>query len=322
MQRNSRNKMWNKIVEKIEEIMKGNKIYFCDIAEEWLTYKKNSVKQSTYYKYAYNIQKYLNEEIGKIELNKLEKYNFNSMIQNISPELSAKTVKEIANILKSILKYAEQKYDINVKIDLISSPKVQIEDVEILSKREKEKLQKYCLKEASLRSYGILVCLYAGFRIGEICALRWEDIDLEKRVIHVQRTLQRLYKEDKTTQVVIDTPKTRNSVRSVPISNKLYKILKPLKGKHKKEDFFLTGKSDKYIEPRNYQYYFKICLKNCKVKHYKFHVLRHTFATNCIEVGMDVKSLSEILGHASVDVTLNRYVHSSYGRKKKFLEKL
>ena len=128
--------------------------------------------------------------------------------------------------------------------------------------------------------------------------------------------------KDNNSKIIINSPKTTSSIRKVPINNKLYEVLKPLKKEYKNEDFFLTGSSEKYIEPRNYQYMFKFILSESKVKPYKFHILRHTFATYCIEVGMDAKSLSEILGHSNVNITLSRYVHSSDKIKKKFLEKL
>lgn len=137
----------------------------------------------------------------------------------------------------------------------------------------------------------------------------------------MRKTLQRIYRGNKS-EVIIDSPKTRTSIRSIPMSDKLYKILQPIKNNDQKEDFFLTGSSEKFIEPRRYQYMYKFILKQSRIKPYKFHILRHTFATNCIEVGMDPKSLSEILGHSNVNITLSRYVHSSYQIKKKFLEKL
>ena len=130
-------------------------------------------------------------------------------------------------------------------------------------------------------------------------------------------------KKEKKTKIIIDTPKSNSSIREIPINNKLYEILKKMKGKSKKNEYVLTGSDTHYIEPRNYQYHFKVILKKSKIKaSYKFHALRHTFATICIEIGMDIKSLSEILGHADVSVTLNVYVHSSDKLKRKFLEKL
>ena len=141
--------------------------------------------------------------------------------------------------------------------------------------------------------------------------------------IYVKKTLQRVYDtENKKTKIIIDKPKTENSIRCIPLNSKIYGELNKIRKGFSEKDFFLTGADGIYIEPRVYQNYYKNMLKSSKVKEYNFHILRHTFATNCIEVGMDIKSLSEILGHATVDITLNRYVHSSRKMKEKYLEKL
>lgn len=191
----------------------------------------------------------------------------------------------------------------------MSLPKMNQKEIQILSNKEKPKLEKYCIEQNSLKSLGILICLNTGLRIGEVCALRWENIDFESKKIHIEKTIERIYsKEENKTIVIIDTPKSITSVRTIPINSKLYNILKQIRGKSKKTDFVLTGSSEHYVEPRNYQYHFKEILKRSKVKKYKFHTLRHTFATNCIEAGMDIKSLSEILGHADVSITLNIYM--------------
>lgn len=310
--------MW--ILDKIRS--RSNTIRFEELSVEWLELKKTTIKQSTYYKYAYCIEKYLKDRLGRLRKKDLVKYDFNQMTKDLTKELSPKSVKEILNVLKSILKYANQKYDMNIHLDLIISPKVRAKDISVLSKKEINRLEKYCLKENSLKSLGILICLNTGLRIGEICALRWENIDFEKKLIYIKKTLQRVYTVEKKTEIIIDSSKTESSIRSIPMSDKIYHILKDVHNKQSEKAFFLTGTRDQYIEPRSYQNMFKRILKASKVKEYNFHVLRHTFATNCIKVGMDIKSLSEILGHASVDVTLNRYVHSSYDMKKKFLEKL
>lgn len=161
-------------------------------------------------------------------------------------------------------------------------------------------------------------------RIGEICGLKWKDIDLEKREIRVRKTVERIYdKSKKKSKMMISIPKTKNSVRNIPISDKLYKILEKYKNKYDKDCFFLTGKQNKIIEPKSYLNYFRKILLECKIdKKYRFHALRHTFATNCINVGMNSKSLSEILGHSNTRITLDNYVHSSYKHKKKYLERL
>lgn len=311
------------IVKKIIKYGKLSRIYFENLANEWIQSKKNLIKESTYYNYMYIIDKYLMPELKKMNLRKLLSYNYSEYIDKLSETLSNKSVRDATNVLKAILKYAESEYNCKVDLKTLIPPKLQIENLKVLSKKEKKKIEKYCLAENSLRSIGIIVCLNTGLRIGEICALKWEDIDLDQKLIYVRKTLQRIYKEDENnTKVVINAPKTQKSVRTIPITNKLFQILQPMKKQYKKEDFFLSGDSEKYIEPRNYQYMYKIILKRSKIKTYKFHILRHTFATDCIEVGMDPKSLSEILGHADVNITLSRYVHSSYKIKKKFLEKL
>lgn len=316
-----------KLINEVKQIWKEMKkrrgtIYFENMVEAWLKFKKKSVKESTYYNYIYKIENYLNPIFKGKTIKEFDDYNFEALVKKFSKKLSSKTVKDIVNILKAILKYSEKEYKHKLNIEEVIVPRTNKREVAILSKKEKRKLEKHCLESGTLRDIGILVCLYTGIRIGEICALKWKEIDLDKRIIYIEKTMQRIIKKGEQSKIIIDTPKSQKSVRAIPISNKLYEVLKPLKTQNSDEKFFLTGEEEKYIEPRNYQYMFKRILKSSKIKKYKFHSLRHTFASECIEVGMDVKALSEILGHASVDITLNIYVHSSYKQKKKYLEKL
>lgn len=311
----------------ILEIIKRKKanitLSFNDVVEEWLSYKKMTIKKSTYSNYEYMINKYLRPYLQDKKIIELERYDFNELISELNLELSPKTVRDITCILKSILSYIEEEYGGKIKTNKIVVPKLDMENITIFSKIEKNRIESHCIQGNNLKELGIVICMNTGLRIGEICALRWKDINLEKRIICVQATLERIYDENlKKTKVIIDKPKTKNSIRQIPISNKLYNILKPLKKKYKDEDFFLTGKAEKYVEPRSYQYIYKGVLKSCKVQPHKFHCLRHSFASECINVGMDIKALSEILGHANVNITLNIYVHSSYKTKKKYLEKI
>lgn len=312
------------IIDNLIDIVKNKlklKEKFESIAEEWLQYKKNMIKESTYCNYEFIIQKYLYPKFKNCNIKTIK--NYNDFIQELSEKLSPKTVKDIASVLKAILKYYEEEYDENLKIKKISVPKNQKNKLKILTTRERQKLERCCMEENSLKSLGIIVCLNTGLRVGEICALKWENVNLDEKCIYVKKTLQRVYlKNEKKSKIVIDKPKTQNSIRAIPMNKKVYEILKKVKQKHQNSDFVLSGSSESFIEPRNYQYYFKILLKKCKIKQYKFHILRHTFATKCIEVGMDIKSLSEILGHSDINVTLNVYVHSSDKIKKKYLEKL
>ena len=291
------------------------------VTEEWLKYKKNTVKKSTYYNYSYSVAKYLYPSFAGKNITKIK--NYNNFIEELSDTLSPKTVRDIVTKLKEIINFYEEEHNTKLNIKKMSLPKMNKKEIQILSNKEKQKLEKYCIEQNSLKSLGILICLNTGLRVGEVCALRWENVDFETRRIHVEKTIERIYsKEENKTIVIIDTPKSITSLRTIPINSKLYNILKQIRGKSKKTDFVLTGSSEHYVEPRNYQYHFKEILKRNKVKQYKFHTLRHTFATNCIEAGMDIKSLSEILGHADVSITLNIYVHSSDKAKRKYLEKI
>lgn len=297
------------------------KITFGEVAEEWLEYKKNMVKESTYYNYLFCLKKYLYPKFKNTEISKIR--NYNNFIEELSKDLSPKTVRDIATKMKSILNYYEEEYDKSLRIKKVSLPKLEKNKIKILTSREKEKIETYCLKEKSMKSLGIIICLNTGLRVGELCALQWRDIELDEKMIYVRKTLQRVYEKDTgKSKIVIDKPKSTSSTRTIPINKSLYEILKPLKKNKNENSFVLTGSNKEFLEPRNYQYYFRKILKKCKIKKYKFHILRHTFATNCIEVGMDIKSLSEVLGHSDVNVTLSVYVHSSDKIKKKYLEKL
>lgn len=307
--------MW--ILKKI----KSDKKKFEKIAEEWLEYKKISIKDSTYFNYLFIVNKYLLPEFKGKNIEKVSDYNY--FIQKLTKKYSSKSVRDIANVLKAILKYYEYEYNRNLKSKKINMPKQSKKRINILSERDRKALENYCLDDKSLKAIGIVLALNTGMRIGEICSLKWKNIDIVNKKIYVENTMQRVYdKESKMSQIIIDKPKTDSSVRAIPINTKLYKILVKLEKKFKEEDYFLSGSQEKYIEPRNYQYYFKRILKKCKLKSYKFHILRHTFATHCIEVGMDAKSLSEILGHSDVKITLGVYVQSNDKIKQKFLEKI
>lgn len=302
-------------------VSRKRKKNFRVVTEEWLKYKKNTVKKSTYYNYSYSVEKYLYPKFADQDITQIKDYN--DFIEKLTDTLAPKTVRDIITKLKEIINFYEEEHNTKLNIKKMSLPKMNKKEIQILSNKEKQKLEKYCIEQNSLKSLGILICLNTGLRIGEVCALRWENIDFESKKIHIEKTIERIYSKEKNkTIVIIDTPKSITSVRTIPINSKLYNILKQIRGKSKKTDFVLTGSSEHYVEPRNYQYHFKEILKRNKVKKYKFHTLRHTFATNCIEAGMDIKSLSEILGHADVSITLNIYVHSSDKAKRKYLEKI
>lgn len=294
--------------------------YFEDIGYEWLKNKESQIKQSSYYNYKFIVEKYLISYFGKKDIRKL--HDFGDFIDELSTNLAPKTIRDIFNVLKMILTYYEETYNKKLKYKRTILPKIEKKEIEIFTSRERERIENYCIEQNTLKSIGILICLNTGMRLGELCALKWENIDLTEKCFYIKETLQRVYKGKKEkSAVIIGPPKTKCSLRTIPMNSKLYNLLKPISRKYKKEKFFLTGKIV-YIEPRGYQDFFKNILKKTNVKKRNFHATRHTFATKCIEVGMDIKTLSKILGHANVQITMNTYVHSSKKQMKKYLERL
>ena len=234
-------------------------------------------------------------------------------------------LKSIVTKLKSILNYITKKYCIIFDLDAFSVISANSNEVAVFKDYESHKLTKYLVSSNNIKNLGVLFSLYSGLRIGEVCGLKWCDIDLEDEVLYVNRTVQRIYlgkKDTEKTRLLISKPKTQKSKRKIPISKVLLKQLKELKNKYPPDAFVLTGKTDKFYEPSSYRYDYKIILQKCKIPYRKYHALRHTFSTNCIKVGMDVKSLSEVLGHSSIGITMNLYVHSNNEIKKKYINKL
>lgn len=243
-----------------------------EIIEEWLQYKKITLKESTYYRYIYMINQYITVHFKNIEMEKLQDYDLNIFIAELVKILKPTSIRNVISLLKSILSYSEKRYGYKFSFDFVSLPKVHKKELKVLSKKEKEKLEKYCVKNNTLKHIGIIICLNTGLRIGEICALKWDCIDLDRRVLKVKFTMQRIYnKIDKNSKITIDVPKSETSVRTIPISTKLYAILKPLKKQYSRNCYFLSGSEQKYIEPRTYQRMLKKCAKNCNIKDFHFH---------------------------------------------------
>lgn len=306
---------------------------FNDLSTEWLHYMQMQVKQSTYACYARLITTHIEPYFGDMKISEI---NQSVLTQFISSKLengridgrgglSEKTVKDIMSILNSTLRYAEIVYGVKKPAFLKWRYSNLMKPIDVLTEKEQETLENYLVDNMDLPKFGVLICLYSGMRLGEICALHWEDIDIAQGIFHIRRTIQRIYLPDSTrhTKMIIDLPKTRASIRDIPIASVLFD---PLVKYYCKVDnpanYFISGRKDKFMDPRTYQTKFKLYLEHSGLCYRNFHSLRHTFATRCIEKGMDVKSLSEILGHSNVSVTLNRYVHSSMEQKRSQLEKL
>lgn len=311
-----------------------SKITMKTVVKEFLADKKPKVKPSTYTRYVENAEWYIVPALGNIVISNLSQEiidQFSSHLQLNGKKnggaLSPKTVKDILAVLRQTVKYAIKKKYISNPGFIIEVPKQSKHSIQIFSRKEQDKLERISLSEEDPLRYGIYLSLYTGLRIGELCALRWDDLDLEKAILSVNHTVLRIrdYNQGtgKKTKLIIETPKTDSSLRQIPLPDAINQRLLQIKMNSAAPDmaFFLTGTS-KLIEPRNYYEKYKKYLKEVNLEGYNFHALRHTFATRCIEKGIDPKALSEILGHASVQITLDRYVHPTMDTKRNCMEKL
>lgn len=307
-------------------------IMYGDVLDDWVQFSKINVKESTYARYVHLINTHIKPFLGQYAISKISTQQVEAYIDNQLANgrldgqgaLSAKTVSDILAIIKSSMEYAGY-HDIYTVCKLgklnIKHPR---KDIRVLTLQEQKLLMHVLLTDIDLSKFGILLALYTGLRIGELCALQWEDISLDNAILKVQKTLLRIQNTDKAasarTKVIITVPKSKSSIRDIPIPDFLIPIAKQFSDSPKA--FVLSGDQVKYVEPRTMQNRFKQYVEACGLEDANFHVLRHTFATRCIEVGFEIKSLSEILGHANVNITLNRYVHSSFDLKCSNMNKL
>lgn len=240
----------------------------------------------------------------------------------LSEGYSAKYVYDIAVLIRSVSKFARKYYGYADKAEFMNLPKRESsKEKKLLSAEQCENLISVLEKDNSPSAMGMLLAAFTGIRLGELCALKWSDIDFNEKVIIVRKTMQRIknFNGQSKTKIVIASPKSRTSMREIPVPNWLMQRLSKIKSDD--GNYFLTG-NNSFIEPRTMQYRFKNLLKKLKLPHINFHILRYMFATRCVAVGFDVKTLSEILGHSTVELTLNRYVHSSLERKRQCMNML
>ena len=229
--------------------------------------------------------------------------------------LSPKTVNDICVLVKSALKLAKRKYHYRGDEEF-HSPAVKQKQIDVLSEWESQRITAAVMQKPNVENLSYLLCLDTGIRLGEVCALRWSDIDFHSGLLHIRRTAYRINYGGRT-ELVLQTPKSECSLRDLPLTAKMLSLLRPLRTKP--ENYILTG-SSKPMEPRTLQYRFQRFQVTLNIPTRNYHVLRHSFATRCIERGMDAKTLSEILGHANVKTTLQMYTHPSMQSKRRLLE--
>lgn len=302
--------------------------------KEWLDiwlnkYTKFAVKLRTYERYKYIIAMHINPKLGEFDLDdlsavKLQDYVLSELESGnliSSKGLANNSVIGIVNVLKSALKLAKSLEICAVdNSDKIKLPMATEKPVTAFEKWEQEKLEKYCLSSNKTNYLGIVICLYTGIRLGELLALTWNDIDFKSGIMTISKTAYRI-KQNGKPQVVIDKPKTKNSSRLIPLPKQLLEILKRTR-RISKSDFVLSTRTGGIVGTRAYQKTYERILKKLNIPYKNFHSLRHTFATRAIEMDMDVKTLSEILGHKNPVITLQRYTHSMLSYKTEMMNKM
>ena len=300
---------------------------FKELCEEWLVSAKLRVKHSSYCCYEKLINKHIIPYFGNIGygelgtpiVNEFSEHELKFGKVNGFGGLSAKSVHDILVIMRSVAKYAEREYGYRNPMRNISMPKSESKKAEVFNKDERGRLQNYLQSNLTESNLGILLTMYSGIRIGELCALKWNNIDFKNGVIRVSKALQRVPNKSAKgkTALIVTSPKSKTSVRDIPLPAFVLDILK----QNERSGYILSG-TNKPVEPRTMQNRFKAVLKDCGVRSANFHLIRHTYATVCIESGFDAKTVSELLGHSNVNITLNRYVHSSLEMKKKCVAEL
>ena len=297
--------------------------FYCD---EWLRFRKTKIKESTYVKYDAILEKHIKPKLGDclplgITTGLIDDFSKELLFES---ELSAKTVHDILVMLHSIIVHTAQQFPGLFPTVKINYPKRERKEMRVLSRNEQEQFVSFLLDETDQCKFGVLLMLLSGVRIGELCALKWENVDLKERTMRVSSTLQRLRNteadNEKRTRIVVSTPKSETSMRTIPLTDHVIRLCERFADKNTSA-FILTGTED-YMEPRVLQYRIEKYTKECGLDGVHAHTLRHTFATRAVEVGFEIKSLSEILGHSNTTITLERYVHSSMELKRSNMDKL
>ncbi len=298
-------------------------VLFKIAAEEWLDAVKanNGLKPSTSEKYNMIYHTHLKKALGGIRLDELTESLIEEKISDHlqAGVLSCNTQKGIYCVLNKILKYASARY--SIILPSVNRPAFGTcpKSVKIFTESEQAKLLATLYCQTDLFKMAVLLCLFTGLRIGELCALKWSDIDWDNKTLTIKRTVQRLYVEGvKTKTALVETaPKSSHSMREIPLPDSIIKLLMGFWDD--KEYIFGGGRP---LDPRTMRNHYRKILEEVGVAYKNFHTLRHTYATNCVEGGVDTKSLCEMLGHSSIKITLNYYMHPSIDTKRRHVERL
>lgn len=304
---------------------KGKKFtFYCDC---WLNLRSTQLKTSSYVKYQYSIEKHVKPYLGNLYPEEMTTEKISAFSQYLlnQKKLSIKSVRDILTFVRSILIYMDK------QADSCSLPRVEViyprespKAIHVLAEEEESRLVFYLANEMDAGKFAVYLALRTGMRIGEICALRWKDVSFTDETICVNKTVQRIKdvnsQGSSKTILMIGSPKSDKSRRIIPLMPDIAALCRQFY-QDNPECFILTG-NENCMEPRNLQRYLKKYMRECQIENVHFHTLRHTFATRCIEVGFDVKTLSEVLGHSNISITLDRYVHPNINLKRENMRRL
>lgn len=296
---------------------------FSEIAAGWLAAKEERVKRSTFYAYKLLVKTHLLDVFGyQTAIDEAQVQEF--VMDKARAGFRRKTIKDMLNTLRTIARFGARRYGFPYygwEIELPTD--TELRRLPVLDVASHRRLLRHLLEAPDRRNIGVTIALTTGMRLGEVCGLQWEDVDLIHRTITVRRTVGMIYDDErKATSLLISVPKTRNSDREIPISRELYGALRAVRVKGAGGSVYVLGGKDEPRNPRGYRDWYGRFLDRLKIPRVRFHGLRHTFATRCVECGCDYKTLSAILGHSNVATTLNLYVHPTLEQKKRCMDKL
>lgn len=305
---------------------------FSEVLLLWKQTNRIRLKGGSEQRYDYLIQTHILPMLGGLKLSQISAASVNTFLMNKLANgrldgtggLSPSYVSSIMIIVNSAIDFAVAEQMCPPLKTPIYKPKPETKELEILDYEQQSIIEQYASNNLNSTNIGVLITLYTGLRIGEVCALTWDDIDLHNQVIHVRHTIARIKNENKDsktkTLLIIDEPKTKSSKRDIPIHPTLLVAL--VEYRKSSASKYVVSDSTNFVSPRTYEYRYHRLLDRCGVDSINYHALRHTFASRCVEVGVDIKSLSEILGHRDSSITLNTYVHTSMQQKRVQLDKL
>ncbi len=296
---------------------------------EWLNGGlRTRVKATTFESYYRCITGYVlpfYEKEGQPQISAKTTADFSNYINNyinISISYKRKILTIYKTALREILKESHEYANI---LGAVSVPRVTGGDVQAFTVREQRLIERAVIDSHDKRLLGILLCFYTGIRLGEVCGLKWGDLDFEAKAMVISRTVSRVKnfaETGKKTTLTVGTPKSIHAIRKIPLPSFLIDLVLQSQIECSDENHFILSNAELPLDPRRYQKLFQAVLKHSGVRSHKFHAIRHTFATRSLELGVDIKTLSEILGHSNVSITLNIYAHSMFDQKKKAIDKL